>query len=113
MSSKSMANNISPRAKGSSTPGMELMLWSAVFAFLLFLDPYAIGASFCPSTWIGFQCPGCGIGRSMAAAMRFDFAHSIQLHPIGIIALIGIGVRWLKLLSMTNCSVNKSTVWTR
>lgn len=41
--------------------------------------------------FLGIECPGCGLTRSMLSLIRGDFSESIQFHPMGIlIALVAI-----------------------
>ena len=42
----------------------------------------------------GRNCPGCGMGRAVVAAMRGDFAASFHSHPLGIPMLI-VWTVWL------------------
>ena len=42
----------------------------------------------------GHACPGCGMGRAVEAAMRFDFSASFHHHILGIPVLI-VWTLWL------------------
>lgn len=44
----------------------------------------------CPSRWLGFRCPTCGVTRSVIALMHGDWRASLALHRFGwlILALI-------------------------
>lgn len=78
----------------------ELLIWVAALIYLYSIDPLAEPAiNFCFFHWIGIDfCPGCGIGRSIGAALHFDWQESLQLHWFGIPALLIIFYRILTLL---------------
>ena len=65
--------------------------WMALAGMLIVtaaINP-AAPAGFCLIEWTGIDyCPGNGIGRSMASAMRGDLDTSFELHPAGIPAVI-------------------------
>src|SRR5690625_6430576 len=65
--------------------------WVALLAMLLLattLDPTSSGPSYCLLKQLGSElCPGCGLGRSMALAAQGSYQASIQMHPMGIIAI--------------------------
>jgi hypothetical protein len=44
----------------------------------------------CPSRWLGFRCPTCGVTRSVIALTHGDWRASLALHRFGwlILALI-------------------------
>lgn len=78
----------------------EAAVWAAGLGLLAFVDPHASGAStLCPfhhvGAWIGAAlgsgplafCPGCGLGRSIAALWNGDLALSWSLHPLGVPAV--------------------------
>lgn len=53
------------------------------------------GATFCPFRRLtGIPCPGCGMGHSLTAALRGDFAGSFHLHPLGLPLLV-LWTAWL------------------
>ena len=65
----------------------EWMFWSIALFILFFMDEMS-GSSLCFFHWLGLeQCPGCGIGHSIQAALHLRFAQSIQFHPFGILAV--------------------------
>lgn len=37
----------------------------------------------CPSRWLGFRCPTCGVTRSVIALMAGDMERSLQFHRFG------------------------------
>ena len=60
-----------------------------LFYLLLFLGfallPYqaaADGIFRCPSTFLGLQCPGCGVTRAMTLLMKGRIPEAWQLNPI-------------------------------
>src|SRR5690625_7498076 len=65
--------------------------WVALLAMLLLattLDPTSSGPSYCLLKQLGSElCPGCGLGRSMALAAQGSYQASIQMQPMGIIAI--------------------------
>jgi hypothetical protein len=40
---------------------------------------------------------GCGLGRSISFIYHGDLMHSLEAHPLGLLALIVIGVRIIQL----------------
>lgn len=58
------------------------------FLLVIFMDPFADAASFCPIDRLGFEfCPGCGLGKSVALAARGHLSASLQSHPLGFLAV--------------------------
>ncbi len=90
----------------------ELLFWGAFLIFLLYLDPGATGFSFCPWTWFGKTCPGCGLTRSMAAALDFEYLRSFRLHRLGMFALLAIGLRFVTLLRQQLDTGKLRKLWT-
>lgn len=78
---------------------LEAVLWFAGLVYLLTINPYVVQQfSFCPFHNLGITfCPGCGLGRSISFFYHGDFFHSLQTHPLGIIAFILISIRIIKL----------------
>lgn len=78
----------------------EALFWSAGLVYLLFINPYqATHVTFCPYKNLGIEfCPGCGLGKSIAFFYHGDFLHSLQTHPLGIIAFVIILVRVVYLI---------------
>ena len=79
---------------------LEAVVWTCGIVALAFLDPHAPdAATLCPfhhiGVWLGAAlgsgpvefCPGCGLGRSIAALWRGDVALSWSLHPLGLPAV--------------------------
>jgi len=78
----------------------EAFIWIIALIALVFVDPYHQHYTLCPFHNLGWEfCPGCGIGRSIACAYRFDFQGSFNCHPLGIVALIVIIHRIIKVLT--------------
>lgn len=61
---------------------------SAVFAVVaLYALLFALGIT-CPIKYIaGVSCPGCGMSRACAAALRLDFSAAFSYHPLWILLL--------------------------
>ena len=78
---------------------LEAVLWFAGLIYLLTVNPYEVQQfSFCPFHNLGITfCPGCGLGRSISFIYHGDLFHSLQTHPLGVIALILISIRIIKL----------------
>src|SRR5690625_7670453 len=63
------------------------------------LVPTSSGPSYCLLKQLGSElCPGCGLGRSMALAAQGSYQASIQMHPMGIIAIPVLLFRIIQLL---------------
>lgn len=61
---------------------------------MIFLDPFGQSASICPIDRMGFDfCPGCGLGKSVAFAVRGNLSASLQSHPLGLFAILIIIAR--------------------
>ena len=76
----------------------ELILW--LTALLLLAAARLDGLhgsphfSLCPLAAAGLSwCPGCGLGRAVTQAMHGNFRESLQLHLMGIPAILIIGAR--------------------
>jgi len=67
----------------------ELLIWVAALVWIYFaVDPASTGPGLCVFHRLGFDaCPGCGIGRSMHAALHFQWALSWKFHWLGIPAI--------------------------
>lgn len=80
---------------------LELITWLGALAWLVVgVDYHQQAAGFCPLRAVGLEaltglkhCPGCGLGRSMAAALHGRFALSWHHHWFGIPAILIIGSR--------------------
>lgn len=85
---------------------LELLIWMAAILWLAVgVDYQARAAGFCPFRMLGLEaltgleaCPGCGIGRSIAAALNGEFKRSWQHHWMGIPALLIICSRIVTLI---------------
>ena len=67
---------------------LEFFVWVAALAYLFILDPGGNLVSICPLKWVGFsQCPGCGLGRSVAFLMEGNLTKSLEAHSLGTVAL--------------------------
>lgn len=65
-----------------------LALTMALLAMAL-LNPESASASICPLDLMGFEnCPGQGLGKSMAYSFRGDFSESIRAHPVGLVSIL-------------------------
>ena len=68
---------------------VELICWTLGLIFLFFFgltshDHFRL----CPLSMLGISwCPGCGLGRSVAAFLRGDISLSTKYHWFGIPAL--------------------------
>ena len=71
--------------------------WIALLSGLTFvalLDPFSQSASICMINRLGFDfCPGCGLGKSVAFAVRGNVSASIQSNPLGFLAILIIITR--------------------
>lgn len=68
---------------------LELAIWVIALCALYFMQATTVSKSLCFFSWMGIrQCPGCGIGHSINAALHLQFSNSFQYHPMGIIAII-------------------------
>mgnify|MGYP001616539604 CR=1 FL=1 len=79
-------------------PAVAAAAWGAVAALaVLEARGLALPGSFtlCPVRFLtGHLCPGCGMGRSLVAAMRGDFSASFAHHPLGL-PLLALWTAWL------------------
>ena len=83
---------------------MAAILWLAVG-----VDYRVTAAGFCPFRIMGIEaltgmdaCPGCGLGRSIAAALHGNIRLSWQHHWMGIPALLIISGRIVTLILTQN-----------
>ena len=85
---------------------LEALLWvGAILWLAMGVDYRATAAGFCPFRILGLEtitglerCPGCGLGRSIAAALHGAFQLSWQHHWMGIPALLIICSRIVTLI---------------
>ena len=57
----------------------------AILFLTFFFLPYeavADGWFRCPSTWVGLQCPGCGVTRAFSLLLHGDLAAAWQMNPV-------------------------------
>jgi hypothetical protein len=75
--------------------GLEPILWLAGLVLLGFLGPSPEAhLRICPFALAGLEdCPGCGLGRSIAFLFRGELAASVQAHWLGIPAAALLCVR--------------------
>lgn len=80
---------------------LEAWIWVAALLALAFTNPVGEGhLSLCPIKNMGWSfCPGCGIGHSISWLFRGKIVHSIQSHPLGIIAVVILLIRIFQLFS--------------
>ena len=53
------------------------------------------GLTLCPFKLVtGHDCPGCGMGRAVVAAMRGRWSESLSFHPLGLPLLL-VWTGWL------------------
>jgi hypothetical protein len=85
---------------------LELVIWMGAILWLAFgVDYHATAGGFCPFRMLGLEaltgleaCPGCGLGRSIAAALHAEWKLSWQHHWMGIPALLIICSRIVTLM---------------
>lgn len=66
----------------------ELCFWIAALAMLYTADMHSDFTLCVPSNLGLRNCPGCGLGHAITAAMHGNFVLSWQYHVLGIPALI-------------------------
>lgn len=74
---------------------LEAFIWSGALIYLALINPYADGhLNLCAFNAIGIEnCPGCGLGKSISMIFHGDLLHSIESHPLGLIAILLIVYR--------------------
>lgn len=87
----------------------EALLWLSGLIYLFNINPYADGhLTLCGFKLLGFDnCPGCGLGKSISLFFNGDVQGSVDMHPLGIVALVLILYRIISLL-LKNIMTNKS-----
>lgn len=72
--------------------------------------PQGLGLPVC---WLhsttGVPCPGCGLSRSISAAVRGDLARAVRLHPFGPVAVASFGA--IAIVSMLPRRARRRFVW--
>lgn len=81
--------------------GFEPILWLAGLVLLGILGPSPEAhLRICPFALAGIEdCPGCGLGRSIAFLFRGEFAASVHAHWLGIPAAALLCVRSFTLVT--------------
>ncbi|WP_072053956.1 DUF2752 domain-containing protein [Flavihumibacter petaseus] len=87
----------------------EVSIWLTALLLLFFaVDPSRDQTSLCLFHWLGWQhCPGCGLGKSMHAAMHGAFRQSWHYHYFGIPAVLIIGARIISLMITHKISLHE------
>ncbi|MFN0255898.1 DUF2752 domain-containing protein [Pedobacter ureilyticus] len=68
---------------------VEIVFWVLALTLLATANPHEHHFTLCPLANLGFEwCPGCGLGRSIAAIFNADFHASFRQHWFGIPALL-------------------------
>ena len=82
----------------------EWLLWTLALAGLFAGGAPAPGSTgFCPFQWLALEhCIGCGLGRSISAALHGNWMLSWQFHPMGLPAILIIVHRIITLIIKTN-----------
>ncbi len=66
----------------------EMFIWIAALIALAFTNLEGPHFQLCPIARMGWDwCPGCGIGRSIAAILQGRWADSFDYHVLGLPAL--------------------------
>lgn len=88
---------------------LEAFIWIAALIYLAFINPYSTGhINLCAFNLVGIEsCPGCGIGRSISSIFHGDILHSFEMHPLGMFALLIIGLRIVSIF-YKNYKLNKT-----
>lgn len=66
-----------------------------VAAPLALMLGWLFGVELCPSRYMGWTCPGCGLGRASIALLSGDVWTAHQAHPLVVPCLVVVG--WLYL----------------
>ena len=78
----------------------EMLFWLAALLFL-YTTTADYGINVCIFKKItGKPCWGCGIGRSIHYALHGYVSRSVEMHPLGLIAVVILAMRIAKLLRM-------------
>jgi len=66
----------------------EAFIWILALVLLATMSPTDAHASLCPIRASGLSfCPGCGLGHSISWFFHGNVLHSLQSHPLGILAV--------------------------
>lgn len=75
----------------------ELFIWLTALVMLYTADLHS-DFTLCIPSHLGFEnCPGCGLGHSITAAMHGNWALSLHYHILGIGALVVLSMHTIKL----------------
>lgn len=87
---------------------LEALAWLSALLYLSIINPYEPKhINLCLFSIAGIEnCPGCGIGRSIAMIFRGDLLGSFESHLLGIPALILILKR---IYDITKSIIKKTT----
>lgn len=78
---------------------LEAFIWLGALVALALMPVQNDHYSLCFFHHIGISfCPGCGLGHSISYFFHGDVQASLQAHPLGIIAIIVLLVRSIKIL---------------
>ena len=70
----------------------QALAWGAILLSVL-LPPGGLGFSLCFFYLItGLPCPGCGMTRAFIDIGHLNLAHSMQYHPLGLVAFAVAGI---------------------
>ena len=81
---------------------VEALIWMAALIFLALTAPVETAHfTICPFSAMGIDfCPGCWLGRSVSYVLHGEFTNSLNVHPLGIFALIVLFTRIISLIKM-------------
>jgi hypothetical protein len=79
---------------------LEAIFWLIAFISLAYVNPSEENHfTICPLALAGLDwCPGCGLGRSIAYLFDGQIQNSLDVHPLGIFAVIVISYRIVQLI---------------
>jgi hypothetical protein len=68
-----------------------------VCAYMLAFYPLLLGTPLCAvKMFLGLDCPGCGITRSLTHLTHGNFRESIRMHPLGIFLALWLCYMFLR-----------------
>lgn len=78
---------------------VEALTWMLGLLSLAVLPvPEGDHVTICPLHHLGFAwCPGCGLGRSISLLFHGEAMRSLEVHPLGIFAVIILSFRIFQL----------------
>lgn len=93
---------------------LEAVVWTAALVALAFTDPDAPARlRLCLLDHLGVPCPGCGLGRSIAATLHGDLTAAFALHPLGPVAFLVLAARVVTLARETHLRFHRSRLLSR